>query len=45
MHHSVFSLNVGKYAPEITPYLDTFHTVGDTRIIHISREYSAEKIF
>ena len=24
---SVFNPNAGKYAPEITPYLDTFHTV------------------
>ena len=24
---SVFSPNTGKYGPEITPYLDTFHTV------------------
>ena len=23
----VFSPNTGKYAPEITPYLDTFHAV------------------
>ena len=23
----VFALNTGKYGPEITPYLDTFHTV------------------
>ena len=25
---SVFSPNTGKYGPEITPYLDTFHEVG-----------------
>ena len=24
---SVFSPNAGKYGPEITPYLDTFHAV------------------
>ena len=24
---SVFSPNAGKYGPEITPYLDTFHVV------------------
>ena len=24
---SVFSPNTGKYGPEITPYLDTFHAV------------------
>ena len=23
----VFGLNIGKYGPEITPYLDTFHAV------------------
>ena len=23
----VFELNTGKYGPEITPYLDTFHAV------------------
>ena len=23
----VFGLNTGKYGPEITPYLDTFHAV------------------
>ena len=23
----VFGLNAGKYGPEITPYLDTFHAV------------------
>ena len=30
---SVFSPNVGKYGPEITPYLDTFHAVKGTGII------------
>ena len=29
---SVFSPNTGKYGPEITPYLDTFHAVKVTRI-------------
>ena len=24
----VFDLNTGKYGPEITPYLDTSHSVG-----------------
>ena len=24
---SVFSLNAGKYGPEVTPFLDTFHAV------------------
>ena len=27
----VFSPNAGKYGPEITPYLDTFHAVSYTR--------------
>ena len=27
---SVFSPNAGKYGPEITPYLDTFHVVNHT---------------
>ena len=26
-YFSVFSANTGKYGPEITPYLDTLHTV------------------
>ena len=26
-HFPVFSPNTGKYGPEITPYLDTFHAV------------------
>ena len=26
-YFSVFGLNTGKYRPEITPYLDTFHAV------------------
>ena len=26
-HFSVFGLNTGKYGPENTPYLDTFHAV------------------
>ena len=26
-YFSVFSLNIGKYGPEITPYLDIFHVV------------------
>ena len=27
----VFGPNIGKYGPEITPYLDTFHAVLDLR--------------
>ena len=26
-YFSVFGINTGKYGPEITPYLDTFHAV------------------
>ena len=26
-HFPVFGLNTGKYGPEITPFLDTFHAV------------------
>ena len=28
-YFSVFGLNTGKYEPEITPYLDTFHAARD----------------
>ena len=28
---SVFSPNVGKYGPELTPYLDTFHAAKTIR--------------
>ena len=31
---SVFSLNVGKYGPETTPYVDTFHVVLDLKVLH-----------
>ena len=27
LYFSVFNPNAGKYGPEITPYLDTFHAV------------------
>ena len=27
LYFTVFNLNTGKYGPEITPYLDTFHAV------------------
>ena len=44
---SVFSPNTGKYGPEITPYLDTFHTVKDIpkRIINlkVSRKNAINK--
>ena len=29
VHLSVFSPNAGKYGPEITPYLDSFHAATD----------------
>ena len=28
----VFSPNTGKYGPEITPYLETFHAVSDSEL-------------
>ena len=28
----IFGLNTGKYGPEITPYLDTFHAVSGSKI-------------
>ena len=31
----VFSPNVGKYGPEITPYLDTFHAVSSRHCLMI----------
>ena len=34
-YFSVFSPNTGKYGPEITPYLDTFHAVNSSMIIFI----------
>ena len=33
---SVFSLNTGKYRPEKTPYLDTFHAVNISRVSSLS---------
>ena len=30
----IFSPNTGKYRPEITPYLDTFHTVMEILYLH-----------
>ena len=29
----VFGLNTGKYGPEITPYLDTFHSVNQSHTL------------
>ena len=31
----VFGLNIGKYGPEINPYLDIFHAVMELLIIEI----------
>ena len=31
----VFGLNTGKYGPEITPYLDTFHAVSHCHVLPI----------
>ena len=41
----VFGLNTVKYGPEITPYLDTFHTVADkfTPSITYKRIFSNQK--
>ena len=29
-----FGLNTGKYGPELTPYLDTFHAVKNTGVVY-----------
>ena len=34
---SVFNLNAGKYGPEKTPYLDTFHAVHASILRHVLR--------
>ena len=34
MHVSVFSPSAGKYGPEKTPYLDTFHAVDEREALH-----------
>ena len=31
----VFGLNTGKYGPEKTPYLDSFHAVDDKQILNV----------
>ena len=36
----VFGLNTGKYGPEITPYLDTFHAVFFTNCRYLFRSQS-----
>ena len=40
----VFSPNTGKYGPEITPYLDTFHVVSNHQIIISTHHPVAESI-
>ena len=37
---SVFSPNKGKYGPEKTPYLDTFHAVWQLFNIHFVFQYT-----
>ena len=41
-YFSVFSLNTGKYGPEKTPYLDTFHAVKLSHIILVSLSQSKQ---
>ena len=33
-HFPAFVLNTGKYGPEITPYLDTFHAVIHSEVLY-----------
>ena len=35
-YFSVFSPNTGKYGPEITPYLDIFHTVTSKQLLTVA---------
>ena len=46
---SVFGLNTGKYGPEITPHLDTFHAVMCTKYIqnvyHISTNFCVHFVY
>ena len=37
----VFGLNTGKYVPEITPYLETFHAVEDILDTEFTLELNA----
>ena len=45
----VFSPNTGKYGPEKTPYLDTFHTVFNASFltfqINLSKKLSTNKLW
>ena len=38
----VFGLNMGKYGPEVTPYLDTFHAVFLSRFTNKWTTYTFE---
>ena len=38
-HFPVFNPNTGKYGPEITPYLDTFHAVSFLENLDIGKNY------
>ena len=38
-YFTVFGLNTGKYGPDITPYLDTFHAVNDEGIAKTFNKY------
>ena len=44
-YFSVFSPNTGKYRPEITPYIDTFHAVlsYNMGLINLKLEYNTEQ--
>ena len=41
---SVSSPNTGKYGPEITLYLDTFHAVVDDKMTKISKNNGQRKL-
>ena len=45
-HFSVFRPNTGKYGPEITPYLDTFHAVEVTSFlgaVNFTKKFDSDK--
>ena len=48
-YFSVFGLNTGKYGPEISPHLDTFHAVMCTKYIqnvyHISTNFCVHFVY
>ena len=39
----MFSPNVGKYGPEMTPYLDIFHAVGE--IVYLPSFYELQNAY